>query len=117
METHDDIAELVGILEAKRRDLQDRVRRIAQHLENQGAAEGVIEDPGSLHQGDQVLEHLYGEEVHDLERIDAALARVHDGTYGICLVCDEPIARPRLKALPWALRCLSCEQSRELPKH
>ena len=46
-------------------------------------------------------------------RIDAALRRVDAGTYGRCVECEEPIAFERLRALPFALRCTSCEQSRE----
>lgn len=49
-------------------------------------------------------------------RIDAALRRLDAGTYGKCVECEEPIAFERLKALPFALRCTSCEQSREKVK-
>ncbi|WP_419917558.1 TraR/DksA family transcriptional regulator [Candidatus Poriferisocius sp.] len=37
-----------------------------------------------------------------VEQIDAALARIEDGTYGICLVSGKPIPRTRLNAIPWA---------------
>ncbi|MCY4037782.1 MAG: molecular chaperone DnaK [bacterium] len=37
-----------------------------------------------------------------VEQIDAALARIDDGTYGICLVSGKPIPRQRLNAIPWA---------------
>ena len=37
-----------------------------------------------------------------VDQIDAALARIEDGTYGICLVSGKPIPRQRLNAIPWA---------------
>ena len=43
----------------------------------------------------------------------AALTRVADGTYGLCTDCEEPIAARRLAAVPWAARCLSCQESAE----
>ena len=49
-----------------------------------------------------------------LNRIDEALSRFEDGTYGHCFECGEDIARPRLSALPFAARCKNCEQAREM---
>jgi DnaK suppressor protein len=43
----------------------------------------------------------------------AALSRVADGTYGLCIDCEEPIAPRRLAAVPWAARCLSCQEIAE----
>ncbi len=37
-----------------------------------------------------------------VDQIDAALARIDDGTYGICVVSGKPIPRQRLNAIPWA---------------
>ena len=44
-----------------------------------------------------------------LETVDAALARLDDGTYGTCLRCGRAIAPERLEALPWAARCIDCQ--------
>ena len=41
--------------------------------------------------------------------IDAALARIEDGTYGACERCGQPIPKPRLKALPYARLCVACK--------
>lgn len=46
-------------------------------------------------------------------RVRAALARMADGSYGECEACGEPIASSRLAAVPWASRCLPCEEERE----
>jgi DnaK suppressor protein len=50
---------------------------------------------------------------HLLSSIDAALARIEDGTYGRCERCGEPIAEERLEALPYATRCIECKRLEE----
>ena len=49
----------------------------------------------------------------DLAQVDAALARMRDGTYGECADCGEPIAPARLMAYPTAQRCVSCQGAYE----
>jgi DnaK suppressor protein len=56
--------------------------------------------------------------IHNLDRtstllksIRAALDRIDDDTYGVCLRCEEPIAEKRLKAVPWASYCVDCQES------
>ena len=44
-----------------------------------------------------------------VEEIDRALAKIEQGTYGICEKCGEPIKKARLKALPYASLCISCK--------
>ena len=41
-----------------------------------------------------------------LRDIDAALKRIENGTYGICEICGKPIGVERLRAIPWATRCI-----------
>ncbi len=48
-----------------------------------------------------------------VRRIDAALERLAQGTYGNCAGCNGPISAERLTALPFAVRCTSCEEARE----
>ena len=48
-----------------------------------------------------------------LRRVDEALQRLGDGSYGRCVECADPIAPSRLRALPFALRCKDCEEIRE----
>ena len=43
-----------------------------------------------------------------LDEVDAALARVADGTYGRCETCGQPIPAARLEARPVARRCVTC---------
>ena len=46
-----------------------------------------------------------------LRKIDAALKRIDDGTYGICARGDHPIEKARLKALPYAELCIKDAQA------
>lgn len=51
---------------------------------------------------------LSEKEKRELEEIDAALARVADGSYGVCERCSRSIGRQRLLAIPEARYCLEC---------
>jgi DnaK suppressor protein len=48
-----------------------------------------------------------------MKRIEQALARIDDGSYGDCLECGEPIAHARLQAQPFAGLCIDCQSARE----
>ena len=50
------------------------------------------------------------------KKIADALVRLDEGTYGVCFECDEQIAEPRLRALPFALRCKDCEETIEIAR-
>jgi RNA polymerase-binding protein DksA len=47
---------------------------------------------------------------HQLIAVDAALARIDDGTFGTCARCGNAIAPERLDALPWASHCIDCQR-------
>ena len=46
-------------------------------------------------------------------QIDAALRRMDEGAYGHCANCGQPIAMPRLQAVPWARFCIDCQEMAE----
>jgi DnaK suppressor protein len=48
-----------------------------------------------------------------LGEIDAALARIENGTYGTCANCGQEIPLPRLEAYPWASLCIDCRRRTE----
>jgi len=52
-------------------------------------------------------------ESETLRKIDEALLRLDEGTYGICSECDESISEMRLKALPFATLCRDCQEQAE----
>jgi DnaK suppressor protein len=45
-----------------------------------------------------------------LRHIRRALARIADGSYGVCLHCDEEISPKRVNAVPWAGYCIKCQE-------
>src|SRR5579864_6074995 len=45
-----------------------------------------------------------------LRQIKRALARIADGSYGICLHCEEDISPKRINAVPWAAYCIKCQE-------
>lgn len=57
---------------------------------------------------DEVLSALSHSDRMEITRIEAALARIAEGSYGRCAECDEPIAPARLEAMPDAVLCLDC---------
>jgi DnaK suppressor protein len=52
-------------------------------------------------------------DIAELSAVEAALARVEDGSYGTCVDCAEPIGWPRLNAQPTAERCIACQEKLE----
>lgn len=48
-----------------------------------------------------------------INRLTAALERIHEGTYGICAGCGEAIAPARLDVIPDATACVSCQETNE----
>jgi DnaK suppressor protein len=80
----------------------------------------AIQAPGQMTYGSQaaaatqVFEQqrdlaLRDRAAQQLELVDAALARLDDGTFGTCLRCGKAIAPARLEALPWAAHCIDCQ--------
>lgn len=45
--------------------------------------------------------------------VEEALQRIDNGDYGECEECGEAISEQRLKALPWAAYCITCQEKRE----
>jgi RNA polymerase-binding protein DksA len=48
-----------------------------------------------------------------LAQVDRALGRMHEGTYGTCVRCGEPVGADRLEAMPAAELCIACKQWEE----
>jgi DnaK suppressor protein len=45
-----------------------------------------------------------------LRQIRRALGRIADGSYGVCLHCEEDISPKRVNAVPWAAYCIKCQE-------
>jgi DnaK suppressor protein len=46
-----------------------------------------------------------------LRQVKASLQRLHDGSFGACIECEEAISPKRLAAVPWASRCIQCQNT------
>jgi RNA polymerase-binding transcription factor DksA len=101
-----DISKLKQILDARRAELVGDLSEIETALD--APATKDWEDRSSERQGDEVLEALGHVELAELKRIDAALVRIENGTYGICLKCENEISEARLMAVPDAALCKTC---------
>ena len=84
-------------------------------------AEGIVA-PGPMTYGSQaaaatqVFEQQRDLALRDrntalLAAVDAAIARLDDGSYGRCVRCGNLIAPERLEALPWAAHCIECQRT------
>jgi len=96
----------------RQQELKGRVDAIAQ-----GAGRGTPLDPdfeeqAVERQNDEVLDALDEAARRELAEIGSALARMERGEYGVCQTCGEAIPVPRLRAVPFASRCVSCAERR-----
>ena len=77
-----------------------------------GAGQDQADMGATSFERDQELDVLNSER-DKLHQIDRALARIDDGTYGVCESCGEPIGKMRLMAFPRATLCMTCKQREE----
>ncbi len=56
---------------------------------------------------------LLGSDQNALDLIDAAIARLADGSYGLCVTCGAKIPKSRLEAIPYAAQCVPCASQQE----
>jgi DnaK suppressor protein len=108
------------VLESER----DRLQHAAQTVHHDGS---LLEETGDLAIGagdhladsasetfmrelDEGLEENAG---HILVEIEAALVRIDDGTYGLCVSCGRPIGEERLEAVPYATLCIDDKRAQE----
>ena len=72
-----------------------------------------MEELGSDNAEQELTESLLGSGKDTLDQIEAAIARVEDGSYGRCEECGEQIPTPRLEAIPYAAECVRCATQQE----
>jgi DnaK suppressor protein len=61
-------------------------------------------------ENDDVLSAIDEEAKQTVHLIDTALARIKDGSYGMCAICGEKIPEKRLAALPYVTTCVGCAE-------
>jgi DnaK suppressor protein len=108
--------ELKKMLEDRRRELMNDVQGRIRDVRSEGNKERDVLDQGESSEVDiqeDIEFALIQMKSETLNKIDAALRRLDEGTYGGCFECGEEISQARLRALPFAVRCKDCEEARE----
>jgi DnaK suppressor protein len=101
--------------------LEEEKRRILRHLEDLSdtsvqdidTPSGDSVDLAALEINQNSLVKVGKRELNHLKKIDAALQKMEDGTYGECESCGEQIAVARLLARPVAQLCIDCKTAQE----
>ena len=111
--------ELKSILEERRLEIMGEVQHKMRDVRTEGAAvtsQGVRDEAESSEAEiqDDIEFALLQMKAETLSQIDGALRRLEGNGYGDCYECGEEIAEQRLRALPFAVRCMTCEEAREV---
>jgi len=72
-----------------------------------------IADKASNSYTKEFLFSLSNTERDMLQLVDEALVRLDGRSFGVCVVCEEELDKKRLEAVPWAKRCISCQEKQE----
>lgn len=94
------------LLEERETVLSRRVGKIERDLQSEHSADS--EEQATERGNEPVLEALDEKILAELEEIRLALRRMEEGSYGICVTCEEEIPAARLEALPTTVRCVQC---------
>jgi DnaK suppressor protein len=102
-------------LQRRRRAILETTRRAAAELDALRSAEREpeFEEGAQTEHEAFTLSRLGEAQRRELQQIDAAIARLDAGEYGLCADCEQEIDPRRLKALPYALLCAECATRRE----
>jgi DnaK suppressor protein len=108
--------ELKKMLEHRRRELMNEVQGKIRDVRAEGSKDREVLDQGESSEVDiqeDIEFALIQMKSETLSKINEALRRLDESTYGNCFECGDEIAEARLKALPFAVRCKDCEEARE----
>ena len=100
--------ELLDELRGKMRSVRDDGSRRERTVQN--PADGEVDMQGDLEFA------LIQMKAETATKISDALVRLDQGSYGVCVECDERIAETRLRALPFSVRCKDCEEAIEFER-
>ena len=108
--------ELKKMLEERRRELLNAVQGKIRDARAEGNKDRDVLDQGESSEVDiqeDIEFALIQMKSETLTKVEAALRRLEEGSYGDCFECGDEIAEARLRALPFAVRCKDCEEARE----
>ena len=109
--------ELKKMLDERRRELLSEVQGKIRDVRAESGKERDVLDQGESSEVDiqeDIEFALIQMKAETLTKINEALGRLEEGTYGYCSDCGGEISERRLRALPFAVRCKECEESREV---
>jgi DnaK suppressor protein len=104
---------LRGMLEDRRREIHEKLRSLREAIP---AASQDVRDAEEQSVDEFVQEvdlALMQMKSDTLKKIDQAILRLEQGTYGLCQECEQEIAAARLRALPFAVLCRDCQEATE----
>ena len=104
-------AEIREALIVKRDELVSRLDNIKRNLTGGRSADS--QEQAQELENAEVVDALGNEARLELSRIAKALDQIKNGAYGNCVDCGESIPMARLKAYPFAARCIRCATAEE----
>lgn len=116
--TDAELAEVRDELTAEVTRVRAELAEIAQDLEGlvRNPGDGAGDDHADVGAANFEREHeisLARKSAELLSQSEKALARMDDGTYGVCESCNGPIGKLRLQAFPRATLCMTCKKKQE----
>jgi DnaK suppressor protein len=112
--TKKELKKFQELLEEKRKLVLERARQMM--------SEGMVLDTNDLPDEMDLASSEYiqsfefrlrGREKFLLSKLDLALKKIDDGTFGVCETCEEPIGKKRLEARPETSLCIKCKEDQE----
>ena len=92
-------------------DAYTKNKNYGKEADEEGAQD--IADKAASSYTKEFLFSLSNNERDVLQLVEEALVRVGSDDFGVCVVCEEDMDKKRLEAVPWAKRCLSCQEKQE----
>ena len=110
-----DISYFRQMLEERKAQILKNIQGSSRELSELHAANEVMDegDFSSVATDNMINEEILAAQQRELEEIEEALAKIQQGSYGICEMCEEPIGIQRLKVKPFAKYCITCRQIAE----
>src|SRR5688572_25964724 len=96
-------------LRRRHAELSERLGRIVRDSRHAGGLTPDFEEQAVERENDDVLASLDTTIRGEISQIENTLERIRRGLYGNCERCSKPIAPRRLEILPYAARCVKCE--------
>jgi DnaK suppressor protein len=101
------------LVQKKKEMLEAYSKNMNYGKEADGEGAQDIADKASNSYTKEFLFSLSNSERDTLQLVDEALTRIEGESFGVCVVCEDEMDRKRLEAVPWAKRCISCQEKQE----